>query len=143
MICTFFGHKNAPYMAKELLKSAIIELVEKEDIKKFYVGNNGFFDLYVQQALEEISKSHSEIAYFIVLSQISEKAISGNQNSTIFPEGLENVPPRFAISRRNDWMIKHSDIVVAYVENSLSNTHKLVEKCVKRGLKYINLLNEV
>ena len=74
MICTFFGHKNTPSAAKELLKSTIIELIEKDGVKKFYVGNNGAFDLYVQQALREISKSYVEISYFIVLSQISEKA---------------------------------------------------------------------
>ena len=28
---------------------------------------------------------------------------------------MESVPPRFAISKRNQWMVEAADIVVAYV----------------------------
>ena len=29
--------------------------------------------------------------------------------NTLLPEGIENVPPRFAISWRNKWMLERSD----------------------------------
>ena len=34
---------------------------------------------------------------------------------TVYPEGLETVPKRFAIFRRNDRMLKQADVVVVYV----------------------------
>ena len=54
MICTFFGHKDAPDSLKNELKSAIIGLIDLYDVKMFYVGNNGSFDSLVQRTLAEI-----------------------------------------------------------------------------------------
>ena len=41
---------------------------------------------------------------------------------TIYPEGLEYTPRRFAISKRTQWMVQQSDYVIAYVEH-LSPIH--------------------
>lgn len=40
---------------------------------------------------------------------------------------LEMVPKRFAILRRNHWMVTESDVVVAYVRHSVSNAVKTLE----------------
>ena len=40
--------------------------------------------------------------------------ITDGYDSTVYPP-LESVPRRFAISRRNEWMVSESDVVVAYV----------------------------
>ena len=34
---------------------------------------------------------------------------------TILPDGIEDVPPRFAISYRNKWMLEKADYVITYV----------------------------
>ena len=100
MACIFFGHKDAPSAARCNLKKVILDLIEKEAVKKFYVGNNGNFDLLVQSVLKEISRTHHDIVYRIVLSRLDECAIGGEQVKTVFPEGLEGVPPRFAICKK-------------------------------------------
>ncbi|MEE1280074.1 MAG: hypothetical protein UHH95_04500 [Oscillospiraceae bacterium] len=47
---------------------------------------------------------------------------------TIYPDGLEGVPPNYAISRRNMWMIDNADYVVTYVKY-------IVGGAARRGLK--------
>ena len=42
-----------------------------------------------------------------------------DMSRTILPEGIENVPKRFAISWRNKWMINQSDYVVTYVTRTV------------------------
>lgn len=42
MICTFFGHSDTPETVKPTLKTAIIELIEKEHVTGFYVGKLNF-----------------------------------------------------------------------------------------------------
>ena len=138
MICTFFGHRDAPNSLTESIKKAVIQLIEN-GIKDFYVGNNGRFDFMVQDILANLIKNNGDINVRIVLSYIDEKAISGHQELTIFPEELESVPKKFAISKRNEYLIKKSAIVLCYVENSFSNSHKWVEKARKKGLKIMNL----
>lgn len=141
MVCTFFGHKDTPNHIKTDLQEAILNLIEHEGIKTFYVGNNGNFDFLTQNVLMEITKIRTDITYYIVLSFIDELALSGNQDRTIFPEELARSLPQFAIYKRNDWLIKNSEYVITYVKYSFSNCQKWKEKASKKGLKIINLAN--
>ena len=142
MNCTFFGNKDTPSRVKNDLKDTIKRLINEKGVVRFYVGNNGNFDLFVQNVLSDLKKERIDIDYAIVLSSIREIAIDGDQEATIFPEELETVPPRFAISRRNDWMIKNSDYLIAYAKHPFSNSRKWVERATKKGLKIINLAEE-
>lgn len=137
MVCTFFGHKNVPSSIKEDIYDAIINLT-KEGVREFYVGNNGNFDFWVQKVLWEISKVEN-ITYSIILSRLNENVISDNQKASVFPEGFEKFLPRFAISKRNEWMLKKSNIVITYTKSRFSNCYKWIEKAEKRGLRIINL----
>lgn len=138
MICTFFGHHDAP----SSIRGALIEEIENligEGVREFYVGNNGEFDLMVQLALDEISRKSQGIRYSIILSRIDESSIAGLQWATLFPEGLERAIPKFAISKRNEWLLKNAQIVVTYMRHKSSNCYKWVEKARSRGLRIINV----
>ena len=115
MTVTFFGHKDTPKSIEPVLRSTIIELIEKHNVTVFYVGNQGNFDIMVHRQLRELSLIYP-INYSVVLAYLPNKN-NGTEN-TIYPEGLESVPRRFAISHRNKWMINQSDIVVTYVARS-------------------------
>lgn len=57
---------------------------------------------------------------------------------TLFPEGVENVPPRYAIDRRNRWMIDKADYVVTYVSTPSGGAAKfkmLAEKKRKDNIR--------
>ena len=138
MVCGFIGHRDAPSNVKQLLNVAIDALIERS-VKKFYVGNNGNFDLYAQQVLEERKSQDESLNYGVLLSFPWEKALSGKQERTLYPEGLEKVPFRFAISKRNDFLLKNSDIMIVYLKDSFSNSYKWAEKARKTGKKIINL----
>ena len=113
MNCAIFGHHDAGAEVKPLLKEAIIYLVQDKHIRNFPVGNNGNFDFYAQCVLQELKLEGVNINFSIVLSHIEESSLSKNQNETIFPEELENAIPRFAIFKRNEWIIKKSSFLIA------------------------------
>ena len=139
MICTFFGRQDTPCEVKALLKSAVVDMIVTEGVNTFLVGNNGRFDYYAQCVLQELKDVGADIDYSIVLSRPNEKALSNHQNATVFPEEMENIIPRFAISKRNDWMIRQSSFVIAYAPNQYSNSGRWCAKARKRGLKVIDL----
>ena len=141
MICVFFGHSDAPMSAKEKVKSAILFLLN-EGCKCFYVGNNGSFDILVQAVLKEIESDRGELNYKIVLSRVGEKAKSGEQERTVLPEGQELFLPKFAITKRNDWMMKKATVLVVYLLNSCSRIAKYVDSAKKKGIRIINLAEE-
>ena len=138
MKCTFIGHSDAPFYLREKIKLEVEELITS-GVRDFLVGNNGRFDYMVQSVLSEKIKENYDINLTVVLSYIDESAIYVEQKYTIYPEGLEKTPLRYAISKRNDWLIQRSNIMVAYVKHNFSNSHKWLEKAKKKGLKIINL----
>ena len=66
----------------------------------------------------------------------------GYVENTIFPEGIESVPKRFAIDFRNKWMVSHSDCVVVYVNKSFGGAAKFLDIAEKRGLTVINIAKQ-
>ena len=138
MKCCFFGHRDATPKVKEAIKSTVVILIN-EGITDFYVGNNGKFDYYVQQTLGEIISEGYDIKTTVVLSYLDEKAMWLDQKRTLYPDGLEETPLRFAIPKRNDYMINISQIAIIHVRHSFSNSHKLCEKAKKKGLRVIEI----
>ena len=112
---TFFGHRDTPKETEPALRLTLIDLIENKNATLFYVGNHGNFDAMVRHQLEDLSQTYP-ITYSVVLAYLpTEKNKYDNLTNTIYPEGLENIPKRFAISYRNKWMIQQADTVVSYV----------------------------
>lgn len=139
MNCSLFGHRTAPSGLRSALKTSILKLIEEQKVKNFYVGNNGNFDYLAQSVLSEITNTRKDVNYYIVLSQMGESALSGNQEATLLPEGLETAPPKFAMCKRNDWLIRNSDYAIVFVQGEISNCYKLMKKAMRNGLKITNL----
>ena len=105
----------------------------------FYVGNNGNFDTMVRRQLEDLSQTYP-ITYSIVLAYLpTEKNKYDNLTNTIYPEGLETVPKRFAISYRNKWMVEQADIVVTYVTHTFGGAAQFKEMAKRQGKTVIEL----
>ena len=90
----------------------------------------------VRKILRLIKKSYPQIDYSVVLAYMprEKKELDFyDYSDTIFPDGLENTPPRFAISRRNEWMIKNSDYVVTYVKYIVGGAAKFKSLAQSKG----------
>ena len=117
-------------------------LITEYGVNIFYVGNNGQFDHLVAAVLRELKSRHPQISYSIVLAYLPEREKEHNQLSyteTIYPEGLEDTPPRFAISKRNKWMVQQSEYVISYVEHSFGGAAQFTEYARKKHRTVINL----
>lgn len=116
--CTFFGHQDAPASVMPRLRSVLVELIQQRGVDQFYVGRQGDFDAMVRRVLVELAEIYPHISYAVVLERLPTQRDTWNPlpcDHTLFPEGLETVPPRFAIHHRNEWMLRHSDFVVTYI----------------------------
>ena len=139
MVCTFFGHKDTPKEIEPTLRSTLIELIENKNVSVFYVGNNGNFDTLVRRQLEDLSQTYP-ITYSVVLAYLpTEKNKYDNLTNTIYPEGLETVPKRFAIPWRNKWMIQQSDVVVTYVTRNFGGAAQFKALAERLNKHIINL----
>lgn len=137
MNCTFFGNADAPSEIKSKLKKTVIKLIEERGVNRFYVGNHGNFDRMVLSVLKELSEIFPQIDYCVVYAYLPQDV--DDTSHTLFPEGIEIVPKRFAINFRNNWMIGHSDIAVTFVKNTFGNSAKFKISAEKKGREIIEL----
>lgn len=145
-ICTFFGHRQCPSSIKPNLKNVLINLIEHQKVNVFYVGNQGSFDDMVYSVLRELSQQYSHITYAVVLAYLpseskGELSQSQDYTDTIYPEGIESVPKRFAIDWRNRWMLKQADYVVTYITHSWGGAAKYEQLARKHEKIIYNLSN--
>ena len=141
MNCVFFGHSNTSAELNGKLKDVIVVLMN-EGVERFYVGNNGNFDCLAQRALCEIEKEGYNVKWEVVISYIGEAPLCDMANKTLFPSGQEKALPRFAISKRNEWLLKNADVMIVYLKNKMSNTYKYVKRAEKKDIRIINLAEE-
>ena len=75
----------------------------------YFLANNGQFDHCVQITLKALLEEGYHFDYSIVVSRIGEKALCGIQEKTFLPNSIELSLPKFAISKRNQWLINNSN----------------------------------
>ena len=116
------------------------ELITNHDVDTFYVGNQGKFNAIVRSTLRELSDEYPQITYAVVLAYIPGKNREYiDYSDAMFPEGIETVPPRYAISWRNNWMLKQSDYIVSYITHTWGGAVQFVRKAIKSEKTVINL----
>ena len=136
--CCFFGHREVTHNIRPKLTSISEKLITEENVTEFYVGNQGQFDSMVYSVLKELKAKYPQIRYTVVLAYMQDEHIKELYGEdTLFPDGMESVPKKFAISKRNDWMIQQSEIAVCYVHKITGGAAKFREKAEKKGLKIL------
>lgn len=140
MVVAFFGHKDTPSAVKLLLEQTVQRLIEENEEIAFLVGAHGAFDLMAQGVLGQALQKYPHITCHIVLSYIPfERNDELYALPTLLPEGIENIPKRFAISFSNNYMVNECDTVVCYITHDWGGAAQFVNKAEKKGKVIINL----
>ena len=135
--CTFFGHRECYELDVAVLRSAIEVLISK-GVDTFYVGNQGHFDKMVYGCLKQLRKTCPHICVFVVLAYFpGEKREGEDDSDTIYPE-IEG-HPKFAIERRNKWMIYASEYCVCYISHTWGGAYKFARLAKHNGRIVTNL----
>lgn len=141
--CTFFGHREIDCDIDEKLYDILTRLTQEYNVTHFYVGHQGDFDKLVYQQLKKLKKTFPHINYTVVLAYLPKNEKTYESKETLYPEGLENTPPKYAINKRNQWMIDHADFVVTYVKYSFGGAAKWEEKAQKKHLPVFPLVDKI
>ena len=138
--CTFFGHRECPDSVKPILQEVLVDLIDNHRVDMFYVGNQGQFDAMVRSTLRELRKVYPQTDYAVVLAYMPGKRNEYDDYSdTMLPEGIETVHPHYAISWRNNWMLRQSDYVVTYITRSWGGAAQFANKAIRQAKNVINI----
>lgn len=137
MTVTFCGH--AEIAQSDDVRRWLISTVEPliaDGADTFYLGGYGAIDSLSDAVLRGLKKTYPHIQIILVLAYLNRNIDTSGYDSTLYPE-LEEVPPRFAISKRNERRVDMSDLVVAYVTHDWGGAAKTLEYA-KRKRKAIH-----
>lgn len=139
--CAFFGHRELFCDISEQLDIAIHTAINTYDISSFWCGNYGAFDLASAHAVKRIQAQYPWIESLWIRAYMPtpHETVHALYHDSIYPEGLELVPKRFAISKRNEWITTHCDMVIAYVNSRYGGAYAACHRFARSGRPIINL----
>ena len=147
MVITFVGHSFVASIetVKKCVKEQIQNNINPCEVAICYLGGYGEFDELCAMACRDLKRKGLNIHLVYVTPYISlsaQKKTKDMKQCELYDEVLyppiENTPLKFAISKRNEWMIKRSDLIIAYVNHNYGGAYKSL-KIAKRIKK--NIIN--
>ena len=81
-------------------------------------------------------RPNSEVAF---VTPYIKKLVKSNLYDTIIYPTLENVLPKYAINKRNEWMVDRADLIIAYVKHTYGGAYKSFLYAMRRKKHIINL----
>ena len=137
MIVTFCGHREVYEYekVKAWLESVVDELIQ-QGAAQFYLGGYGQFDALAALVVSDFKDRYKHIRSVLVLPYLDRSFFAEAYDETIYPS-LEKVPKRFAISKRNEYMVDASDVVVAYVRRSYGGAYGTLQYAKRKRKRVI------
>ncbi len=126
--CFLFGHRNTPASVLPKIEQTVERHYSEHGVREFVVGNRGNFDILAAQAVRTVKETHPDIRLTLLLAYppaSSSNAQWRGWDSLFYPDGLENIPPQYAIPTANRYMVEHTDFIICYVTHA-GNTRTLL-----------------
>ncbi len=141
MIITFAGHADTVITTALIAQiKTTIEPYLKSNQAALYFGGYGTFDLACASAAKDLKAVYSFKSCLITPYLNSKRFTleSGLYDEIIYPS-LEKVPLKFAISKRNEFMISSCDLLVAYISRQFGGAYNSLVSARNKSKQIINL----
>lgn len=146
MIVTFCGHRDfvKTDTTEQILTALLERYAQENDELICYCGGCGNFDGFAAECLRQLKERYQNIRSYLILPYINPEylerlgVIKKFYDDTIYPP-LENVPKKYAIIRRNEWIVDNADVVIACVKYSWGGAAKTSQyaKRKKKAIEYL------
>jgi len=142
MVVSFCGHGEVGYSdeIREKLYSIIEDLI-KQGADEFLLGGYGSFDLMAAHTVKALKEKYPHIESVLVVPYINRGFDKDLYDCSEYPP-IENVPKRFAILKRNEWMVKNADVIVAYISHDWGGAAKTLSYARRKKKRIINIFAE-
>lgn len=143
MIITFIGHREVAEKPKiKMLLNTAIESLIKKGAEEFFLGGYGEFDIMAAHSVLFFKTKYPGIRSTIILPYPNKKYDKYLYTSSLYPP-LETVPKKYAIIKRNEWMISHADMVIAYITHDWGGAARTYKYAKRLGKPIILLTDAV
>ena len=152
MIITFVGHSTVPLRDKvrQAVLTQMRDLISDSEQILCYLGGYGDFDEICASVCKELKSEYkgTELVFVTPYLDLSERRRIKDTvdqkiyDSVLYPP-IENVPPKFAISKRNEWMVRNADAVIAFVTHCYGGAYQSLRIADRIGKKIVNVADHL
>ena len=138
---TFTGHREVDdfFFVEEQVDSVVRELIRTKEYVEFYVGRNGEFDILVASVIKRVQREergrNSSLILVIPYPVAEMEAYENFYDEVVCPLELHNVHYKSAITKRNEWLVKNSDMLVVYVTRDYGGAAHCLKKAMDSGIE--------
>ena len=143
---TFAGHRII-YGCRSLedeLEKIVKRILKNKDYVEFYLGRNGDFDILVASAVKRAQKAFDNKSSLILVQPYTTKDDEYYANfydEIIYPLDRKTYH-KAAITKRNEWMVDQSDMIIAFVTNDFGGAAATLRYAESKGIEIMNIAEE-
>ena len=141
---SFAGHREL-YGIRDIedrIESLARELLRTKDYVEFYMGRSGDFDISsasaIKRAQNGLDSRNSSLILVLPHSVKDQEYYESFYDEILLPIDA-NIHFKASITKRNEWLVDKTDLLVAYVEHPHGGAYKTLKYAEKLGIKIINL----
>ncbi len=140
MLVTFCGHSHVSNREEVdvRLRKCINDLIE-EGATEFYCGGYGDFDSMAARAVRDAKVVHPEIKSYLIIPYLNRDYNTELYDGSIYPP-IEEALPRFAISKRNQWMVEQADVVISGVDHDWGGAATTLKYAKRKKKRIISVV---
>ena len=138
---TFCGHSTIATEEILLIEEKLYIEIEKfiqQGVKEFLLGGYGKFDIMCAKAVKKLKGKYPHITSVLIIPYMYMDYNKELYDCSEYPP-IENVPRRYAILKRNEYMINRAECVIAYVKYSIGGAAKTYQYAMRKNKEIINL----
>lgn len=145
MIVAFLGHATTIFddNLKNKLREKLLKIIVENEKVDFYLGGYGSFDSGCLTLLKTLKKTYSHINLVFITPYISDnyyklKTAKYYYDETLYPP-IESTPLKFAITKRNEWIVDNCDFLFCYVDRRYGGAYRAYKRALAKKVPLINL----
>lgn len=137
---SFIGHRQVEHFreVEEQLTKIVKELVRSKTFVEFYIGRNGEFDILAASVIKRVQgscgKANNSLILVIPYPIADLEYMEKYYDEIWYPDELHGVHYKSAITKRNEWFVEHSDLLVAYVTKDHGGAYECMKKAQQKGV---------
>ena len=141
---SFFGHRTLYDIVsvQKKIESAVKELLKQKEYVEFYVGRNGDFDISAASAVKQVQKTvgnHNCSLILVLPYHVKDEVYYESFYDEILLPIDSKTHFKSAITKRNQWMIDNSELLIAYIEHPSGGAYKAMKYAEEKNVPVFNI----
>lgn len=138
---SLIGHRYIERFGEieEHLQQVVADLIKTKEYVEFFIGRNGDFDILaasvIKRAQEKHGKDNNSLILVIPYPIADLEYMEKYYDEIWYPDELQGVHYKSAITKRNEWFVDHSDMLIAYATKDQGGAYECMKKAQQKGIK--------